>query len=194
MWDTCDWKNMNFNKAGHAACELCISRKNVWLDPPLGLLQWLQRRCADLREVRIWLASRIILQCDCAAVMQSYSARWVQRQNKCPWLFLEKHVIRGVHMILSPSYISFLLLLTYLSSLVFGDFKKNNSIFFSTGVAGWCFFPFLLLHGVGGYTSKALCCIWCNTALVFLERWVRLHLFSVFRCLYTACVLLHSLK
>jgi len=30
---------MNFNKAGHAACEPCVSHKNVWLDPPLGLFK-----------------------------------------------------------------------------------------------------------------------------------------------------------
>lgn len=30
---------MNFNKAGHAACELCISHKNVRRDPPLGLFK-----------------------------------------------------------------------------------------------------------------------------------------------------------
>lgn len=74
---------------------------------------------------------------------------------------------------------------------VFGDFKKNNSIFFSTGVAGWFGFPpFLLLHSVGGSTGKALFCTWCNAALVFLERWVWLHLFSVFRYLHS----LNSLK
>lgn len=58
--------------------------------------------------MRIWLTSLIISQCDSAAVTQSYSARWVRGQNKCPWLFLEKSIITGVHMTLSLIYLFFI--------------------------------------------------------------------------------------
>lgn len=95
----------------------------------------------DWRVARIWLSSLIILQCDCAAVMQSYSARWVWGQNKYPWLFLERRVITGVHMTLSDIFISYCCWPTW-ALLALGNFKRNNSIFSSTGDAGqFVFFP-----------------------------------------------------
>lgn len=90
---------------------------------------------ADLSVERIWLSSLIIFQCDCAAVMQSYSARWVWGQNKYPWLFLERRVITGVHMTLSDIFIFYCCWPTW-ALLALGNFKKNNSIFSSTGDAG----------------------------------------------------------
>lgn len=112
MWDTCDWKNMNFNKAGHAACELCISHKNVWRDTPLGLFKitavtpavvcwctWGENLAHILYYLAMWL-------CSCNTIL--FSSLDLGAKEVPVVIFGKKNVIRGVNVILPLIYLFFI--------------------------------------------------------------------------------------